>query len=777
MTVETYGEVRGASTAIVRFAGGPAGRIAAPGEGFEVPRRRATRGAPSDPPGRAFFDSSLEATVPCPRMPDAARAHSLDAIFRPRSIAVVGASRDRSAIGREILHNLIEYEFNGPIYPVNPRAANVHSLKCYPEVGAIPDPVDLAVIVVPRDVVPAVVEQCGRKGVRGVVVITAGFKEVGGDGVRREAELLALVRGYGMRMIGPNCMGVINTDPEVRMNATFAKAVPEAGMAGTVGFISQSGALGEAILANARDLNIGISMFASTGNKADISGNDLLEYWEDDPAVSVVLMYLESFGNPGKFTQIARRITRKKPILAVKSGRSASGARAASTHTGSLAGLDVAVDSLLAQCGVIRASTIQEMFVYAQTLSKQPVPAGGRIGIVTNAGGPGILAADACENRGLTLPALAPATLQGIASILPAEGTPGNPIDLIASAGPGRYEPAVRLALDDPSVDALLVIFVSPIMIDAHAVARAIVAGVEGSTGPRKPVVTCFMGKVGWEEGIRELEGHGIPVYRFPELAVEGLAAAVRYRHMVSREEGRLVTPAADARQAGELLARAAASGRTSLGFLEGRDLLAAYGIPFVPARHVSSAAEAIAFGLEAGYPIVLKADSPAIVHKTEHKAVRLDLRGGDQAGAAWLELRAALDKVDPEARILAQTMVRGGREVILGAFRDPQFGPLMMFGLGGVYVEVIKDVAFRVLPITDREASDMVRGIRGFPLLSGFRGEPSVDLETLEQTILRVSRLVCDHEIIEALDINPFIVRAAGETSMAVDVRVRLSS
>ncbi|MGH9868443.1 MAG: acetate--CoA ligase family protein [Candidatus Polarisedimenticolia bacterium] len=703
-------------------------------------------------------------------------SRSLDAIFRPRSIAVVGASRDRTSIGREILHNLIEYEFNGPIYPVNPRAESVHSLKCYPEVGAVPDPIDLAVIVVPRDVVPVVVDQCGRKGVRGVVVITAGFKEVGGDGIRRETELLGLVRGHGMRMVGPNCMGVINTDPAVRLNATFAKAMPsETGASGTVGFISQSGALGEAILANARDLNIGISMFASTGNKADISGNDLLEYWEDDPAVSVILMYLESFGNPAKFTQIARRITRKKTILAVKSGRSAAGARAASTHTGSMAGLDVAVDSLLAQCGVLRASSILEMFVHAQTLSKQPVPAGPRVGIVTNAGGPGILAADACENRGLTLPALAPATLDAITKILPAEGTAANPIDLIASAGPERYEPAVRAALADPSVDAMLVIFVSPIMIDAHAVARAIVSGVAAAGQPGKPVVTCFMGKVGWEEGIRELEGHGIPVYRFPELAVEGLAAAVRYRQVLSRPEGRIVEPAADPARARAVLDAAAREGRTSLGLLEGRELLDAYGIPFVAARHVASAAEAIAFGIEVGYPIVLKGDSASLVHKTEHKAVRLDLRNGDQAGAAFNELKASLQAVDPKARILAQKMLQGGREVILGAFRDPQFGPVLMFGLGGVYVEVLKDVAFRVLPITDAEAAAMIRSIRGFPLLSGVRGEAAVDLETLEDLTLRVSRMMCDHPVLSALDINPFIVRGRGESSMAVDVRVRL--
>jgi len=700
----------------------------------------------------------------------------LDAIFRPRSVAVIGASRDRTSIGREILHNIIEYEFNGTVFPVNPKATTVHSLKCYPDIESIPDPIDLAVIVVPRQHVSAVVDQCGRKGVKGAVVITAGFKEVGGEGIRREAELLEKVRGYGMRLVGPNCMGVVNTDPDVRLNATFAKAMPLAGnAAGRIGFISQSGALGEAILANARDLNLGISMFASTGNKADISGNDLLEYWENDPSVSIILMYLESFGNPDKFTQLARRITRKKPILAVKAGRTTSGARAANTHTGSMAGLDVAVDSLLGQCGVIRAATIEEMFVYAQTISKQPTPAGGRIGIVTNAGGPGILAADACENLGLSLPQLAEGSLEALRKVLPPEGTPANPIDLIASAGPDRYAPAVRIALEDPGIDALIVIFVSPIMIDAHAVARAIVSSAASYAGPPKPIVTCFMGKVGWEEGIRELEGNGIPVYRFPELAAEGIAAGVRYRSILSRKEGAPVTFDVDREKAAAGTGSAAGEGREALSILEARDLLEAYGIPFTPCRHVSSPAEAIAFGLEAGYPIVLKADSPGIVHKTEHKAVRLDLRNGDEAGAAFADLQRILKQVDPGAAILAQKMIKGGKEVILGAFHDPQFGPVGMFGLGGIYVEVLKDVSFKVLPITDQDASEMIRAIRGYPLLSGVRGEAPVDIASLERMLLRMSQLVMEREEIESLDINPFIIRGEGEASMAVDARVRL--
>ncbi len=708
-------------------------------------------------------------------MSDDRHATGLDAIFRPRSIAVIGASRDRTSIGREILHNLIDYEFNGPIFPVNPKATTVHSLKCYPDVAAIPDPIDLAVIVVPRALVLDVVEQCGRKGVRGCVVITAGFKEVGGEGIAHEQDLLACVRRYGMRMVGPNCMGVVNTDPDVRMNATFAKAVPSSGsLPSKIGFISQSGALGEAILASARDLNLGISMFASTGNKADISGNDLLEYWEHDPSISLILMYIESFGNPANFTRIARRVGRSKPILVVKAGRTASGARAASTHTGSMAGLDIAVDSLLHQCGVIRASSIEEMFVFAQTLAKQPVPAGPRVGIVTNAGGPGILAADACESLGLTLPPWTDGTLAALREVLPPEGTPANPIDLIASAGPERYAPALRIALKDPSVDALLIIFVSPIMIDAHAVARAIVSAVE-EAGDGRPVVTCFMGKVGWEEGIRELEGHGIPVYRYPELAAQGIAVGVRYRAILSRPEGRPVDLEIDDAAIGAVIARAAGEGRHALESSEVREVLVACGIPFAPSRHVTSAAEAIAFGLEVGYPIVLKADSVKLDHKTEHRAVRLDLRNGDEAGAAYRQLREALDPLGPDIPILAQKMIRGGKEVILGAFQDPQFGPVGMFGMGGIYVEVLKDVSFRVMPLTDQDAAEMIRRIRGYPLLAGVRGEPSVDIPTLETMLLRLSRLMTGQDRIESLDINPFIVSGEGGVSFAVDARIRL--
>ncbi|MBI3451144.1 MAG: acetate--CoA ligase family protein [Acidobacteria bacterium] len=695
-------------------------------------------------------------------------ARSLDPIFRPRSVAVIGASRDKSSIGREILHNLLEGDYNGPIFPVNPRSPMVHSLKSYPSVLDIPDPVDLAVVVVRRDLVLDTVEECGRKGVKGLVVITAGFKEAGEEGGRLEAKLRDKVRHHGMRMIGPNCMGVINTESRISLNATFARAKP---LPGKIGFVSQSGALGEAILAHAREMGLGVSMFASVGNKTDISGNDLLEYWADDDSVSLILLYLESFGNPRKFRQLAQRITRTKPILAVKAGRSAAGARAAGTHTGALAGLDVAVETLLDQCGVLRASTIQEMFVFAQALATQPLPRGKRVAVVTNAGGPGILAADALENLGMSLPPLAPASLDALRAVLPPEATPANPIDLIASARDDRYRAAVKIAAGDPNVDALLVIFVSPIMIDAHSVAVAI---VEATRGTDKPVAMCFMGKLGQEEGRKVFDAAGIPVYVFPELAAVGLASMERCRALRAREAGNVVALDLDGAAASGILAGARAAGRRDLSLVESLDLLDAAGIPTAARRVVASEAEAIAFGLDAGYPIVLKVVATALSHKTEAGGVRVDLRNGDEAGAAYRKMAKDLARFGEGSRILAQKMT-AGREVIFGVTHDSQFGPLAMFGLGGVYVEVLKDVTFKILPLTDREAGDMVRGVRGFPILAGVRGEKPVDLAVLEEMLLRLSRLISDHPSIEALDVNPFFAAETRGASAAVDARVRL--
>jgi len=695
---------------------------------------------------------------------------SLDAIFRPRSIAVIGASRRKQTIGREILHNLVGFEFNGPVYPVNPTAPVVHSMRAYASLAEIPGPVDLAVITVPRERVLDVIDECGRKGVRGLVVITAGFKEVGGAGAALETALQAKLRRHGMRMVGPNCMGVINTEPDVRLNATFAATVPQRG---NVGFISQSGALGEAILADAADSGLGVAMFVSMGNKTDISGNDLLQYWEDNPDIGAILMYLESFGNPRRFTQLARRVTRKKPIITVKAGRTAAGARAASSHTGSIVGLDVATESLLEQCGVLRVSSMKELFVQAAALANQPLPAGERIAIVTNAGGPGILCTDTLVGAGLKLAELSSRTRKALARALPPEASLANPVDMIASADATRYRAVLKHVLADPGVDGLVAIFVSPIMIDAYEVARAIAAAADG----RKPVLSVFMGKQRSDEGVALLRARRVPVYRFPEEAASAMAAMARYRRLRDRPVGQHVHFEADAARARRIVAAARRAKRTLLTPAEVGGLLAAYGLPLAPSRICASAAEAIEAAVGLGYPVVLKAVSERVSHKSDLGGVRVDLRNADEVAAAHADVVARWRRHDPRVKVQVQRMVQGGREVILGLTRDPQFGPLLMFGLGGIFVEVMRDVAVRVHPLTDVGARAMIERIKGYPLLAGARGEPPVDLEFLTEMLLRLSQLVGDLEHdLQELDVNPLIVTARRADSFVVDARAALT-
>lgn len=692
--------------------------------------------------------------------------HSLDAIFKPRAVAVIGASRRRSSIGREVIRNLIEFEYAGKVFPVNPKADAVASMKCYRSVSDVPDEVDLAVIVVPRDEVPAVLEACGRKGIKGIVTITAGFKEVGPEGAALERRLKAILTRHKMRMVGPNCMGVVNTRPDVRLNATFAAETPERGPAA---FVSQSGALGEAILANARSLGLGISMFVSMGNKTDVSGNDLLEYWEHDPDVRLILMYLESFDEPGRFAQLARRISRRKPILTVKSGRSEAGARAASSHTGSIVGRDIAVESLLDQSGVLRVSTMAELFTLATSFALQPVPRGPRTAIVTNAGGPGILATDACVAQGLALPSLAERTRARLRKILPPEASLGNPVDLIASATPERYEASLRFVLGDPGIDAVIAIFVSPVIVNPEEMARAIVRAARGS---RKTIVACFMGKEG-TRGSEEIRAAGIPVYRFPEEAALALGAMNRYRELRDRPLGRTRAFAIDRRKARAAIAAAGADGWLPGSAAE--SLLGAAGLPFAPSRVVQSAEGAISAAHELGYPVVLKAESPELLHKTDAGGVKVDLRNADEVVRAYAEITARLGRKHAGLAMKVQKMVRGGHEVILGMTRDPQYGPLLMFGLGGIHVEVLRDVAVRVHPITDVQAREMVRSIRGYPLLAGVRGDAASDLATLEGCLLRLSALVGTFEEIQEIDVNPLIVAPTRDRSLIVDARVRV--
>jgi acetyl coenzyme A synthetase (ADP forming)-like protein len=696
-----------------------------------------------------------------------ARHHGLDAVFRPRSVAVIGASRDRGTIGGAIFHNLIAHEFQGAVIPVNPNAGVVQSVIAYPSVEAIPGPVDLAVIVVPAAYTLAVLEQCGRKGVQAAIVISAGFKETGAEGAAREQALVECARRHRLRLVGPNCLGVLNTEPSVRLDATFAPSYPPPG---NIAFSSQSGALGLAILEYAKDLNLGISHFISVGNKADVSGNDLLEFWEDDPRTDVILLYLESFGNPRRFTQIARRVGRRKPIIAVKSGRTSAGARAAASHTGSLAGTEAAVGALMQQSGVIRTDTIEELFDASMLLASQPLPAGPRVGIVTNAGGPGIMASDACESHGLILPSLDPGTVAALRAFLPPEASTRNPVDMIASATAESYQRAVRLVLLDPNIDALLAIFVPPIVTHAVEVARAIVAGAalgasgDGHAGIAKPVMTCFMGSHGQLEELRSLGEGNIPSYAFPESAAMALARVVRYAKWRATPEGTVHTFAdCDAKRARAVIEAARshepADGPHWLMPEAVRELLEAYGVRFPRMEVARTADQAAAIAHTLGFPVALKLVSRTLTHKSEVGGVALDLRHEADVRHAFEAMRDRLAAAGHEHEMdgaLVQQMVTEGVETVVGMSHDPQLGPLLMFGLGGVQVELLRDVTFRIHPLTDRDAHEMVRAIRGFKLLEGFRGAEPGDLEALEILLLRISQLVEDLPEIAEMDLNP---------------------
>ncbi|MCC7031877.1 MAG: acetate--CoA ligase family protein [Acidobacteria bacterium] len=696
---------------------------------------------------------------------------SLDALFRPRAVAVIGASRDRRSVGGSILHNLLTFEFQGQVFPVNPKASVVHSLKCYASVEDIPDPVDLAVIAVPKPHVLGVLESCGRKGVGAVVIITAGFKEVGEAGLALEQEAVRIVKRYGMRLVGPNCMGVINMDPAVRLQASFSANEP---LPGNVAFSSQSGALGEAILALLRERGLGLSMFVSLGNKADVSGNDLLEYWEQDSNTRVVLMYLESFGNPQRFLEICQRVSKSKPIIAVKSGRTAAGARAAASHTGSLAGADNAVESLLTQAGVIRAASIEELFTYASAFASQPMPAGTRVAIITNSGGPAILATDACIELGLQIPTLSNDTQARIRTAVAPEASVANPVDMIATAAGPQYEAAMRAAADDPNVDAIIAIFTSLEMIDGPAVAQGIIRGAEGCG---KPVLVCFMGSVRSREAIDLMRDAGLAVYTFPEDAARAMAAMVRHGRWLQRPAGVRRTFEDMDRDGIERIVRSVRDeARTQLTLAEAQGLLACAGIPVLPWREASSREEALVAANTLGYPVVAKVSSAAIIHKSEVGGVRVGLASAEEVGRAFDEILGSARRRDARARVVVQRQAAQGSEVILGATRDAKFGPLLMFGLGGIFVEIMKDVVFRVHPLSDADARDMIHAVKGFPMLDGARGRPKADLAALEAIILRIDRLMAICPDIGELDINPLFAAPAGAATAAADARITLT-
>lgn len=694
--------------------------------------------------------------------------HLLASLLSPKTIAVIGASRDEGSIGRAVFENILQGNYTGTAYPVNPKANSVSGVRAYPSVSEIPEDVDLAVIIVPASIVPRIAEECGRRGVKGLIVVSAGFKEVGREGAKLEHQLVSIVRKYSMRLVGPNCLGIANTDPAVRLNLSFATKMPAPG---SIGFVSQSGALCAAVLDYARGQNMGFSQFISMGNKADVNENDLLEYLRRDPKTKVILLYVEDIVDGRRFIDIARKTTEHKPIIAVKAGVTTEGARAASSHTGSLAGSDEAYDAIFRQSGVLRVESVTELFDYARAFALQPLPRGNRVAIVTNGGGPGIMATDACVRYGLKIAKFDPETVRELRSGLPRAASVKNPVDIIGDAEAHRYEFAVSRALGDKGVDCGLVMLAPQAMYDIRKIAEGIAAAISKSG---KTTATCLMGLVDISPAIEVLEKKGIPHYSFPEAACRSLATLYNYDKWIERPRTRVKRFDVDTAFCRKIIRRAQALKITNLPQHDALKILDVYGVPVAKTILATSKKEALAAARKIGYPMVMKVVSSDVLHKVDVGGVRLNLKNEREVAEAYHAIIANVRAKLPEARVegvILQEQVEGGVETIVGMRRDRRFGPLLMFGLGGIYVEVYQDLAFRLAPIRQLSAKDMIRQIRGIKILEGFRGQRASDISSIEDVLLRISQLATDLPEVLELDVNPLMALEKG--CKAVDSRI----
>ncbi|MEW6593845.1 MAG: acetate--CoA ligase alpha subunit [Thermodesulfobacteriota bacterium] len=704
----------------------------------------------------------------------AVSAQGLAAIFTPASVAVVGASNRAGSVGRAVFKNILESDYSGIIYPVNPKAKSICGVRAYSGLSGIPDQVDLAVLIVPAAQTPAVAREAAAKGVRALIVISAGFRETGPAGAAIEQELVAVCLENDMRLVGPNCLGIINTDPQRGLNASFArqKARP-----GNIAFISQSGALCTAVLDFAAKKNIGFSKFISVGNKADIGELALIRYLHDDPQTRVIMLYVEELRHGAEFIETVREITggdNPTPILAIKAGRTAEGAAAVSSHTGSLAGSEAVYNALFEQSGVFRAQSIEELFDYAVAFANQPLPRANRMAIITNAGGPGIIATDVTIHSGLRLAKLGEATTDVLRSHLPATANIHNPVDVIGDARSDRYQAALEAVLNDENVDGVIFILTPQSMTEIEETA-AIIPALAHRSG--KPVVASFMGLMDVSRGIEILEQHRIPHYHFPEAAARAMSALYQYSCWLHRQHLKELDLAVDRIAAAKVIRRALQAGTRYLGEVEGNEILAAYGFPMLPARLAASPDQAAAAVAELG-PCAMKIVSPQIVHKSDVGGVRVGISTPDAARRAYEEIVASARQHQPDADVrgvFMQRMAARGVEVILGIKRYPAFGPLLMFGLGGIFVEIFKDVSFRLAPIRHNGARHMVRSIKAYPMLNGARGAAVADQEELERCLLRLSMLACDHPEIVELDINPLMVHEQGKGCSVADCRILL--
>ncbi len=700
---------------------------------------------------------------------------SLAQFFSPRSIAVVGASTDPAKLGNVILNNLLTGKFldqDRVLYPINPKAKEILGQTAYPSVLDVPDPIDLAVIAIPYPAVPAAVAECGEKGIPAAIVISAGFREAGLEGAAREAELLEVAHKYNIRLIGPNCFGVIDT--LTPMNATFSAGMPPTG---PMGFMSQSGALGAAILDWAMAGRLGLSKFVSLGNKADVAESDLLQEWGEDSSLRVILAYTEGLPDGQEFIRVARQVGKIKPVVAIKSGVTQAGARAVSSHTGSLAGSEQAYTAAFRQAGVIRANSLEELLDFALAFGYLPRLNGDRVAIITNAGGPGILATDAVERYGLKLARFEPERLRDLEQFLPDAASAANPVDLLGDAREDRYEFALDRVIGDPNVDAIMVLVTPQAMTDVERTAEVI---VEAASRADVPVLACLMGQASLGRGPEILNSNGVPRFPFPERGARALYAMNAYRRYSEEPLPEFETLEVERETVRELFQSVREAGRLTIGDFESRDILAAYGLASPEADLAPTAEEAVQLAGRIGYPVVLKVASPDILHKTDVGGVRVDLRDAAAVRDAFDLITYRATRYLPEARLwgcIVQKMAPAGIEVLIGMNRDPQFGPLVTFALGGIYVEILKDAAFRLAPFSRVEAGAMLNEIRASALLEGVRGQPPADRESIVDALMRIGQLVMDFPEIEELDINPFMVYEQGQGGSALDMRLVLAA
>ncbi|MBN1590376.1 MAG: acetate--CoA ligase family protein [Pirellulales bacterium] len=699
--------------------------------------------------------------------------HPLQSVFAPKSVAVIGVTPTPDTVPYDIFHNILTSGYRGTVYPIAPGKRNICAVKAYRYVLDIEDDVDQAVIVFPANVVERALEQCGQKGIKSAIVISAGFREVGAKGLVREKRLVDICREYGISMIGPNCLGVINTDPKVQLNASFARKMPDEGR---IAFLSQSGALCTAVLDYAREKGIGFSKFVSFGNKAGVTEIELFDYLHNDPQTDVILLYLEELRDGRGLIEAARRVTRgdnAKPILAIKSGRTPQGADAASSHTGSLAGEDPVCDAVFREAGIIRVASIEQLFNSAILYAYQPMPSGDRLAIVTNAGGPGVMATDAAVRVGLSIPRFNEDTTAKLKAALPATANVKNPVDVIGDARADRYGAAVQAVLDDPNVDQALVILTPQSMTDIDSIAKGVCQLHETAS---KPIACSFMGAADVGSGIHLLQKSHIPHYILPEWACEAMADVQRIRHWREQPIGDIEALDVDRATVESILSSA------DEGYLsEDRSLsiMGAYGLPVPAHRLCTTADQAVAAADQFGYPVVLRVISPQIVHKSEVHGVALDLASADAVRAAFDEMWRRVSELMPEAEItglLVRPMIPDGYEVILGAKRDPSFGPTVMFGLGGIYVELFKDVTFGLAPLDRHTAARMVQQVKACRLLEGARGRVCSDIEGIQDCLVRVGQLINDFDRILELDVNPLIAGPMNKGNMVADVRIRLA-